>query len=172
MKLIDYGICDCMGFEILGSWSLDPRVDKNDEISGTSSTHWGFLICTPSPNLLPGFESEQNRFYGVLGSLKYPVIQESSLGILIKDVADFQSALAQFALGCGLSIIKKAHVELGDAVVVAGTNPLALSVLISGRLQGAMTVCLVSKSTREEDYMESLKAWSDEMVFFDVLYTN
>lgn len=170
MTPIAHDIVDCLGFEIVKSlpWDLQGgKIDDcEDKHQASERSNWGFLICIPSDSMLSGDESDADRLYGVVGQIQTDCIQETCLGIPLKGALDPQSALSHFALACGLSIIDRAKLELGDTIVVAGANPLALSVLVAAKRQGARTACLVPNSEAEATYRLGIEQLADALVEF------
>lgn len=167
MTLLDHGIVDCKGFEILESLPWEPRAGSKDLHQTAAHVNWGFLICSPPGSMAPGNESNGNNLYATIGPIQTGHIQEACLAIPLQGNLDPQSGMSHFALACGLSIIERAKLELGDTIVVAGANPLALSVLVAATLQGAMTVCLVPDSEKESTYQQDIENVSGEILDFE-----
>ena len=94
-------------------------------------------------------------------------VQESCYGIPLNADLDLQSHLSDFALACGLSIIEKAQLELGDTIVVAGANRLAHNILIAASRQGARTACVVPASQQEASRQLGLDEVADMLLEFD-----
>jgi hypothetical protein len=170
MTPIPHGIVDCMGFHIVKSLPWDPRTGRLDHRQGgvraPEHGNWGFLVCSPNELMPLGHEADVSKLYGTIGPTQTDRIQHTCLGIPLQSAADPQSALARFALACGLSIIEKAELELGHTVIVAGANPLALSLLVAAREQGARTACLVPASETEAVYRQGIENLADEVIDF------
>jgi hypothetical protein len=171
MTPFTHGIVDCMGFEIVKSlpWDLPGGEidDREDRYQASERSNWGISICKWPDSTSSGDKSEVDRLYGLIGPIQNNRIQETCLGIPLQGALDPQSALSHFALACGLSIIGKAKLELGDAIVVAGVNPLALNVLVAARQQCARTACLVPGSEAEAAYRQDIEKLADEMIEFE-----
>jgi hypothetical protein len=167
VTFLNHGIVDCRGFEILESLPWEPRAGISEANRGPALVNWGFLICSRPHPVLPKNDSKENKLYGTIGPIESHYTRESCLGIPLKDKLDPQSAMSHFALACGLFIIEKANLELGDTVVVAGANLLALSVLVAASMQGAMTVCLVSGSEKDSAYRQDIENISGEILDFE-----
>jgi len=160
MTPLDHEVVNCVGFEIVSSlpWDLqgaETVAGSLNEHQALKLNHWGFLICRPPDAAKYHATSDMDRLYGVVGQIQSDHIHESCLAIPL-GVLDPKSALSHFALACGLSIIDRAELELGDTVVVAGANPLALSVLLAASVQGARSACLVSNSNEESGYLQDI----------------
>lgn len=132
MTRLDHGITDCKGFKITASLPWNLAVSQHSE----TPNHWGFLLCGPP--------EDKENVYGAIGETETEIIGETCLGIPLANISTLQSPLVPFALACGLSIIDKAQLELGDTAIVAGMNPLAYSILTAAKRQGARTACLTS----------------------------
>jgi len=173
MTAIAHDIIDCIGFEIVRSlpWDLQGGEidDREDRYQASERSNWGILICRPPDSISSGDESNVDRLYGVVGQIQTDRIQETCLGIPLKGALDSQSALSHFALACGLSIIDRAKLELGDTIVVAGANLLALSVLVAARRQCARTACLVPDSEAEATYRLGIEHLADELLEFEAM---
>lgn len=167
MTLLDHSIVECMGFDILRFLLWDSAELKKLDSQASDHGNWGFLICTPSHSKSMHDGSNAPKLYGAVGPIQGDLVQETCLAIPLEGASDTQSALAQFALTCGLSIIEKARLEVGDTIVVAGANPLALSVLVAASVQGARTVCLVPDSETESAYRQDIEKLSGEILDFE-----
>ncbi|HLC40234.1 MAG TPA: hypothetical protein VJO34_01250, partial [Methylomirabilota bacterium] len=155
MTLPDRNVVDGVGLEIVHSlpWDLH-GVETNgglDKHKALKLNHWGFVICKAA---------DTDELYGIVGQIQSDHIHQPCLAVPLEGL-DPTSALPQFALGCGLSIIDKAGLELGDTVVVAGANALALSVLLAASVQGARRACLVSISNEESVYLRNISRLAD-----------
>jgi len=115
----------------------------------------------------PDSVTQANRLFGAIGHIQTGHIQESCYGIPLNANLDLQSHLSCFALACGLSIIEKARLELGDTIVVAGANRLAHSILIAASRQGARTACVVPTSQQEASYQLGLDEVADMLLDFN-----
>ncbi|MBN1202242.1 MAG: hypothetical protein JXJ20_10340 [Anaerolineae bacterium] len=161
MTTLDHGIVDCTGFEIVARLPWEAGAAKG----------WGFLVCKS------GSGAENEALYGVIGPVNGEQIKGPGLGIPLRDAPDPNSALLQFALACSLSVIDKTGIELGDALVVAGANPLGLTALAAARQQGVRTACLVTgadtAANREaaEKLADAVIAYDDVDTFDDQLDT-
>jgi len=164
---LDHGIVNCRGFEILESLPWKSHLGKKVTNQVPDGSNWGFLICTPPGFTPPGNESNGNKLYGTIGPIQTEHIQESCLAIPLHGNLNPQSAMSYFALACGLSIIEKSNLELGDTAVVSGANPLALSILVAATAQGARTACLVSDSEKESAYRQDIENVSSEILDFE-----
>jgi D-arabinose 1-dehydrogenase-like Zn-dependent alcohol dehydrogenase len=66
-----------------------------------------------------------------------------------------------------LSIVERARLELGDAVLVAGANALALSVIVAAHLQGVRIACLTCSDTDSASgYLLSIRQLSETVLAF------
>jgi hypothetical protein len=168
MNLITHGIVDCKGFKIVRSWLWFHRKGKkgNSELQNRGDRKWGFIICLPSVSMVPRYKFKMDKLYGVIGTIQTDLIREACLGIPLKEASDIPSALNQFALSCGLSIIEKAQIELGDTIIISGVNPLALSVLVAAKAQGASIFCLFSPFEAEFPYQRSIEKLADGIIEF------
>jgi len=170
MTLTAHGIVDCTGFEVVKClpWDLPggETDDRTDRCQASKRSNWGISICRPPESMTSGDESDVNRLHGVVGQLQTDHVQETCLGVLLNGELDPLSALSHFALACGLSIIDRAKLELGDTIVVAGANLLALSVLVAADGQGARTACLVPDSETATVYRRAIERLASEVIEF------
>lgn len=173
MTRIAHGIVDCKGFEIVKSlpWDLQSGEfdDHEDGYQASERSNWGILVCRRPDSMPSGDESNVDRLYAAMGPIQSDRIQETCLGIPLKGILDPQSALSHFALACGLSIIDRATLELGDTIAVAGANLLALSVLVAANTQGARAVCLVPNSEAQATCRLGIEQLADAVVEFKAM---
>ncbi len=167
MTGLDHGIVDCKGFEILESLPWEPRAGIKEANQTPGLSNWAFLICSPFGSAAPGNEPTGKKVYGSIGPIESDFTQESCPGIPLQSALHPQSAMSHFALACGLSIIERAKLELGDTIVVAGANPLAMSALVAATMQGARTICLVPDSEKESAYVQDIENASLEILDFE-----
>jgi len=164
-----HGIVNCKGFKVVMIWPWVHDFDNkyNPSFKNQDDLKWGFIICKPS--VFKGSSDKYNidKLYGVIGPIRIDYIRESCLGIPLHEEQDISIALAKYAISCGLSIVKKADVELGDTVVVSGVNPLALSVIIAAKSQGTNILCLTHYSELRSPQMKDIKKLSDEVIEFE-----
>jgi hypothetical protein len=97
---------------------------------------WGFLVV----------RHDNGRLYGSIGPVDS---DQPGLGLPLGDEADLTRAVGRLVLAAGLSIIARAGLELGGALVVAGSGPLAQTVLASAQAQGARTACILRDASAE-----------------------
>jgi hypothetical protein len=166
MTVLHHGIVDCVGFQVVKSLSWNPDGFERHNSRGQQQRDWGFIICTPS-GTAPQNAPEGRELYATIGAIRTDHIEGPCLGILLQGVHDHNAALSRFALACGLSIIEKAKLELGDTIIVAGANPLSHSVLVAAGKQGARAACLVSNSGTEATYLKDIESLTDEVLEYE-----
>jgi len=159
---------DCRGHKVLKylPWNLYTGknfTSSNQQNKAGISDEWGFIICNPSVALSVAGEPDLISLYGVIGSIQNEYIQNSCYGIQLAE-SDPDKALSIFSLACGLSIIEKAALEIGDTVVVTGANVLALRIIEAASLQGARTMCLVPNM--ESAYLSVIQKIADAVIEF------
>jgi hypothetical protein len=164
-------VIDCTGFEIITSlpWGPDEGRgdDQKDGHGPRQRTGWGFVVCKPSASSRSVAAPDMKEFYGVVsGSLQSDCIETPCVGISLQSASDPQRALSHFMLACGLSVIEKAKVELGDMVVVAGANPLTLSVLVAANQQGARTACVIPETIGDATYRLAVEQVAEVSIMF------
>ncbi len=155
MTHLDHGITDCKGFKITESLPWNLAVSQHSE----TPNHWGFLLCGPP--------EDKENVYGAIGETETEVIGETGLGIPMANISTLQSPLVPLALACGLSVIDKAQLELGDTAIVAGMNPLAYSILTAAKSQGARTACLTSGFKTTERDRSKMQTMADALFEFE-----
>ena len=112
-------------------------------------------------------ESNTDIIYGVISHQENGYINEPCFGVPLTEVSNQKNVLANFALACGLSIIKKAQLELGDMVVVAGVNPLALNIIVAAKLICAKIICLVPNFNVEDQFRKEFEKVTDRIIGFE-----
>lgn len=171
MTLLNEGVVDCLGFEIVESLSWDGLGSKKDGNQALEPGSWGFLISSRQGASPLKDGSRVGNLFGTVGPIQTHRIQEPCLGIPLQGALDPQSALIQFALACGLSIIEKAKLELGDTIVVAGANLLALSVLVAASVQSTRNVCVIPDSEKQSPYRQVIEKLADALLEFEDIST-
>lgn len=171
MISIAHDVIDCTGFEIIMSLPWDPHEgcgdDHEDKHRSLQRTNWGFLVCRLSASSPYIAESYVDGLYGAVGeSLQTGRIETPCLGILLQGTPDPQTAMSHFVLACGLSVIDKAKLELGDTLVVAGANPLAIGLLVAADQQGVRTVCVTPEVGNNSDYLLAVKQVVKALITF------
>jgi hypothetical protein len=171
MTMLAHGILDGFGFEIVTSFPWDLQSSEadagEDKYRSAEGRNWGVIICRPPKAIRSGDESYVNGLYGVIGQIQANCIREMCLAIPLEEAPDLRNASSFFILACGLSIIDKTGLELGDTLVVAGANLLALSVLVAAKRQCARTACLISGSHEEVVKRLGMEQLSDALLRFD-----
>jgi hypothetical protein len=141
-------VVDIKGFQFVGGlpWglSLDDKAWSECTLPLSEKANWGFLICRQAAVADLAGKGESEYLYGGVGPLPEAYIRESCLGVSLGRELNVHGAISILALACGLSIVERAGLELGDAIVVAGANALALSVTVAAYLQGVRIACLIS----------------------------
>ena len=153
MSTLTHDIVDCDGFTVI------------TRLPWTPADKWGITICRSPAAQTSSDGLTAHPYYGALG----PMAGEKAppaLAVPLPKAGTLALALAHFLLACGLSVIARMPLDLGDQVVVTGANPLALSVLAAARLQGTRTLCLLH-TDHEPD--EAVRAYLGPVLHYNAL---
>jgi hypothetical protein len=171
MTPITCNVLDCTGFEVVTSLPWESDEDRSDDQADRRQPltpgGWGFMVCKAFTSPTSVADSSAADLYGVVGE-QVPTgrIERPCLGIPLEGTPDPRIALSRFALACGLSVIGKANLELGDTAVIAGANPLALSVSVAASQQGARTVCVAPAAECDSSYRSFMEQVTEASIVF------
>ena len=126
MTRIEHGIVECKGHTIAARQTWTENAES-----------WGFVVCRAP---------KSSQLLGVIGPAAGKRVTEPALGVPLPAEHDEQAALSMWTLACGLAITQLAALELGDQLVVTGTNALANAVLRAARTQHARTGRIVRQA--------------------------
>lgn len=119
----------------------------------------GVFLCQPG-------ESDE-PMAGGFGCVSSGRVVAPCLGVAVDTGQDVGPVMLQLAVACGLSILDMAGAELGDMLVVAGANWLALVTLLAARAQGLRTISLVPQASPVGRLSAGLDRAAEQVLAYD-----
>jgi len=162
-------LIDCRGLQIVenAEWNIGLVAKDVPGLRIAPNRNWGFLICRALWNSASGHSSFCPRFIGAIGPIDVTPLRETCFGIPVQGAGDSKRALIQFVLACGLSILEKTQLEMGDTLVISGINPLAQSVLMAAHTHGISRIlCLVPPSESHAAFRSQVEKAVDKTIDF------
>lgn len=150
MMPIECNVVDCSEARVVAGLPWNGSAD---------GAWWGAFVCR--------LDDTAGSLAGAWGPVSGDAVYASCAGALLSNVGDSLAGLFRVAVACGLSVLGATGVELGDMVVVAGQDPLALMVLLAARAQGIRAICLAAHPDMAGVLGEQIRLAAEQVLVYE-----